>query len=145
MRKMLNLSLLYFILAMVCGVFYREFTKINGYEGRTALAFAHVHFMVLGMALFLILALFAKSGGLTEQRSFRIFLVLYNIGLPLMVVMLIIRGIIQVLGIVTAKGADASISGIAGISHIVLAVALGFLFAALKGALPGWERQQTGN
>ena len=57
MRKMLNLSLLYFILAMVCGVFYREFTKINGYEGRTALAFAHVHFMVLGMALFLILAL----------------------------------------------------------------------------------------
>ena len=56
MRKMLNLSLLYFILAMVCGVFYREFTKINGYEGRTALAFAHVHFMVLGMALFLILA-----------------------------------------------------------------------------------------
>ena len=126
MRKMLNLSLLYFILAMVCGVFYREFTKINGYEGRTALAFAHVHFMVLGMALFLILALFAKSGGLTEQRSFRIFLVLYNIGLPLM-------------------GADASISGIAGISHIVLAVALGFLFAALKGALPGWERQQMGN
>ena len=126
MRKMLNLSLLYFILAMVCGVFYREFTKINGYEGRTALAFAHVHFMVLGMALFLILALFAKSGGLTEQRSFRIFLVLYNIGLPL-------------------KGADASISGIAGISHIVLAVALGFLFAALKGALLGWERQQTGN
>ena len=101
--------------------------------------------MVLGMALFLILALFAKSGGLTEQRSFRIFLVLYNIGLPLMVVMLIIRGIIQVLGIVPAKGADASISGIAGISHIVLAVALGFLFAALKGALPGWERQQTGN
>ena len=106
MRKMLNLSLLYFILAMVCGVFYREFTKINGYEGRTALAFAHVHFMVLGMALFLILALFAKSGGLTEQRSFRIFLVLYNIGLPLMVVMLIIRGIIQVLGIVPAKGAE---------------------------------------
>ena len=133
MRKMLNLSLLYFILAMVCGVFYREFTKINGYEGRTALAFAHI------------LALFAKSGGLTEQRSFRIFLVLYNIGLPLMVVMLIIRGIIQVLGIVPAKGADASISGIAGISHIVLAVALGFLFAALKGALPGWERQQMGN
>ena len=79
MRKMLNLSLFYFILAMVCGVFYREFTKFNGYEGRTALAFAHVHFMMLGMMLFLILALFAKSGGLTEQRSFRIFLVLYNI------------------------------------------------------------------
>lgn len=104
MRKMLNLSLLYFILAMVCGVFYREFTKINGYEGRTALAFAHVHFMVLGMTLFLILALFAKSGGLTEQRSFRIFLVLYNIGLPLMVVMLIIRGIIPGFGHSACKG-----------------------------------------
>ncbi|WP_455618708.1 DUF2871 domain-containing protein [Eisenbergiella sp.] len=142
MRKMLNLSLFYFILAMVCGVFYREFTKFNGYEGRTALAFAHVHFMMLGMMLFLILALFAKAGGLTEQRSFRIFLVLYNIGLPLMAVMLIIRGITQVLGIELAKGADASISGVAGISHIVLAVALASLFAALKSALPGWERQQ---
>lgn len=142
MRKMLNLSLLYFILAMVCGVFYREFTKFNGYEGRTALAFAHVHFMVLGMMLFLILALVVKAGGLTELRSFRIFLVLYNIGLPLMVVMLIIRGITQVLGIEPAKGADASISGVAGISHIVLAVALAFLFAALKSALPGWESQQ---
>lgn len=141
MRKMLNLSLFYFILAMVCGVFYREFTKFNAYEGRTALAFAHVHFMVLGMTLFLILALFAKAGGLTELRSFRIFLILYNIGLPLMVVMLIIRGITQVLGIEPVKGADASISGVAGISHIVLAVALVFLFAALKSALPGWERQ----
>ena len=144
MRKMLNLSLLYFILAMVCGVFYREFTKINGYEGRTALAFAHVHFMVLGMALFLILALFAKSGGLTEQRSFRIFLVLYNIGLPLMVVMLIIRGIIQVLGIVPAKGADASISGIAGISHIVLAVALGFFVRSFKRRITGMGKTTDG-
>lgn len=144
MKKMLNLSLFYFILAMVCGVFYREFTKFNGYEGRTALAFAHVHLMVLGMLLFLVLALFAKSGALTELRSFRIFLVLYNIGLPLMVLMLIIRGITQVLGMVPAKGADASISGIAGISHIVLAVALGFLFAALKGALAGEERRQEG-
>lgn len=144
MRKMLNLSLLYFILAMVCGVFYREFTKINGYEGRTALAFAHVHFMVLGMALFLILALFAKSGGLTEQRSFRIFLVLYNIGLPLMVVMLIIRGIIQVLGIVPARGADASISGIAGISHIVLAVALGFFVRSFKRRITGMGKTTDG-
>ena len=144
MRKMLNLSLLYFILAMVCGVFYREFTKINGYEGRTALAFAHVHFMVLGMTLFLILALFAKSGGLTEQRSFRIFLVLYNIGLPLMVVMLIIRGIIQVLGIVPAKGADASISGIAGISHIVLAVALGFFVRSFKRRITGMGKTTDG-
>lgn len=144
MRKMLNLSLLYFILAMVCGVFYREFTKINGYEGRTALAFAHVHFMVLGMTLFLILALFAKSGGLTEQRSFRIFLVLYNIGLPLMVVMLIIRGIIQVLGIVPARGADASISGIAGISHIVLAVALGFFVRSFKRRITGMGKTTDG-
>lgn len=59
-------------------------------------------------------------------------------------IMLIIRGIIQVLGIVPAKGADASISGIAGISHIVLAVALGFFVRSFKRRITGMGKTTDG-
>ena len=59
MKKYLNLSLIYAIAAMVGGVFYREFTKFNGYTGVTALGKVHTHLFLLGMVLFLLVALFA--------------------------------------------------------------------------------------
>ena len=49
----------YFGLAIAAGVFYREWTKLNGFGGKTALGVIHVHLFVLGMLLFLLLALFA--------------------------------------------------------------------------------------
>lgn len=36
MKKYLNISLIYAVAAMAGGVFYREFTKFNGYTGVTA-------------------------------------------------------------------------------------------------------------
>ena len=37
MKKYLNFSLAYAVAAMAGGVFYREFTKFNGFDGVTAL------------------------------------------------------------------------------------------------------------
>lgn len=37
MKKIMNTSLIYFVLAMAGGVFYREFTKWNGYTEPTTL------------------------------------------------------------------------------------------------------------
>lgn len=37
MKRYMNASLLYALLAMVGGVFYREFTKFNGFTARTSL------------------------------------------------------------------------------------------------------------
>lgn len=54
MKKTINLAFLYATLAMVSGVFYREFTKLSGFTGRTALSFAHTHLFLLGMMMFLI-------------------------------------------------------------------------------------------
>ncbi|MEG2097890.1 MAG: DUF2871 family protein, partial [Pseudoflavonifractor sp.] len=61
MKKMMNLSFLYAILAMVGGVFYREFTKFNGFSGRSTLGFVHGHLFLLGMVVFLVVALFCHS------------------------------------------------------------------------------------
>ena len=38
MKRYMNMALLYAVLAMVGGVFYREFTKINGFTAKTTLA-----------------------------------------------------------------------------------------------------------
>lgn len=46
---------------MAGGVFYREFTKLNGFSGRTSLGLAHTHHFVLGTLFFLVLAPFQKQ------------------------------------------------------------------------------------
>ena len=49
-----------------------------------------------------------------------------------MVIMFIVRGVVQVLGVELAKGPNAAISGIAGISHIMMGVSIVLLFLAFK-------------
>lgn len=132
MKKYLNISLIYAIAAMVCGVFYREFTKINGFSGATALGKVHAHLFILGMLVFIVISLFAAHNDLSRIKPFRIFMVIYNIGVPLTAVMTAIRGIVQVLGITITSGASAAISGIAGIGHILAGVGIILLIVSLK-------------
>lgn len=132
MKKYLNISLIYAIAAMVGGVFYREFTKWNGFTGMTALGKVHTHLFLLGMLMFLIIALFAEHHDLQKQKLFRVFLWVYNIGVPLTAVMLAVRGIAQVLNVSLSSAANASISGIAGIGHILTGVGLVLLLISLK-------------
>lgn len=132
MKKYLNYSLGYAIAAMVGGVFYREFTKWNGFTGVTALGKVHAHLFMLGMLVFLVVALFAAHNDLAKQKTFRVFMCLYNIGLPLTAVMLVVRGIPQVLHIALSAGADAVISGVAGIGHILIGTGLILLLISLE-------------
>ncbi|MEG2176341.1 MAG: DUF2871 domain-containing protein [Oscillibacter sp.] len=132
MKKYLNLSLIYAIAAMVGGVFYREFTKFNGFTGVTALGKVHAHLFLLGMLMFLLVALFAAHSKLEEQKQFRVFLAVYNLGVPLTAVMLVVRGVTQVLGIALSPGMSAAISGVSGIGHILVGIGLILLLLSLK-------------
>ncbi|MEG1752857.1 MAG: DUF2871 domain-containing protein [Christensenella sp.] len=132
MKKYLNISLIYAIVAMAGGVFYREFTKLNGFSGVTALGKVHTHLFLLGMIMFLLVALFAAHSQLNEQKQFRIFLITYNIGVPLTAAMFIVRGIPQVLGVTLSAGTSAAISGIAGIGHILTALGIILLILSFK-------------
>ena len=125
----------YFIAASAAGVFYREFTKWNGYTEPTTLGVLHVHLLVMGTLLFLITALFAKVTMLAENLLFKKFFVLYNIALPAMVVMMLIRGIVQVLGIELGKMGNGMLSGLAGLSHIGMMIAFFLLLFAIKREL----------
>ncbi len=132
MKKYLNIAFTYAILAMASGVFFREFTRLNGFIGRTSLSSTHLHLFVLGTVIFLILALFSLNTNLLELPKMKCTLNVYNIGLIFMVTMFYVRGITQVLELDLSKGANAAISGIAGIAHITLGTGIVMLFLNLK-------------
>ncbi|HIZ60096.1 MAG TPA: DUF2871 domain-containing protein [Candidatus Dorea faecipullorum] len=136
MKRYMNMALLYAVLAMVGGVFYREFTKINGFTAKTTLAVVHTHYFLLGMVFFLLLVLLEKSFSFTGPKTGRV-LAVYHIGLNLTVVMFVVRGIVQVLGAALSAGMDAAISGIAGIGHILLGISMVLLLMQIRRSVAG--------
>lgn len=131
MKRYMNTALLYAVLAMVGGVFYREFTKLNGFTAKTALGVVHTHYFLLGMVFFLLLLLLEKNFAFTNGKTGKI-LVAYHVGLNLTAVMLVVRGVVQVLGKALPAGLDAAISGMAGIGHIVLGISLVLLLVQIQ-------------
>lgn len=131
MKQLFKTAAFYAVLGLLLGVFYREFTKFNAFTGTTVIGFLHVHTLVLGMFLFLILIVMEKNFQITQAKTFKPFMYVYNSGLILTIIMMMVRGIPQVLTVSLNRGADAAISGIAGIGHILLAIGLFLLFKAL--------------
>ena len=131
MKRYANTALLYAILAMVGGVFYREFTKFNGFTAKTTLSVVHTHYFLMGMEFFLLLLMLEKAFSFTGAKTGRV-LALYHVGLNLTAVMLVVRGVFQVLGTSLSAGMNAAISGIAGIGHILLGVSLILMLLQIK-------------
>ena len=131
MKKYMTTALLYAIFAMAGGVFYREFTKFNGFTGRTTLGVVHTHYFLLGMVFFLLLLLLEKNFSFTGAKTGRI-LAVYHIGLNLTAAMFVVRGVTQVRKPALSSGMDAAISGTAGIGHILLGVSLVLLLLQIK-------------
>ena len=125
MKRYINYSIVYAVLALVGGVFYREFTKINDYAVWTTLSVVHTYYFILGMMFFLILGLISMNMNLKINRT----VLFYNNGLNLTAIMLIVRGIIQVLDLNVIY---ALISGIASIGHILLGISLFMILLDIK-------------
>lgn len=127
MKRYIDYSIVYAVLALVGGVFYREFTKINDYAAWTTLSVVHTHYFILGMMFFLILGLVSKNVNLKINRA----VVFYNVGLNLAAIMLVVRGIVQVLDL---NVVSAFISGVLGIGHTILGVSLILILLDIKKA-----------
>ena len=132
MKKYLNIALVYALAAMAGGVFYREFTKFNHFSGVTVLGKVHAHLFLLGMLVYLLVALYAAHNELGKLRSFRAFLWCYNIGVVLTAAMMVVRGVFQVLGTGLSAAASASISVIAGVGHILTGAGIILLLLSLR-------------
>lgn len=132
MKKLINTAFIYAIVGMVAGVFYREFTKIIGYTGLSNLSVLHTHVFVLGMIMFLIVAALSTQLDIVNHEKFSKFYKTYNLGLILTITMLFARGMTQALEIGLSNGLNASISGISGLAHIILAAGIMYLFTILR-------------
>ena len=130
-KRCANLSLTYGVIAMAFGVFYREFTKFSGFTGRTNLSFLHTHYFMLGMFFFLLLMLAEKAFSFSTPKTGRV-LASYQAGLNITGLGFLLRGLTQVWGTDLSRALDASISGVAGIGHILTGVSLVLLLLQIR-------------
>lgn len=130
MKKLYFTSNFYLVLALVAGVFYREFTKFNDFTGVTVLGKVHSHIFALGFLFFLVVLLLDKAFEISKNKLFNIFYYLFNIGFIGFIFTMVWRGILQV------KGLDfAGLSHIAGLFHAILGVSLIMFSVCLYKAL----------
>lgn len=134
MKKLANTAFVYAIIAMICGVIYREGSKFLELTEPTTWSLTHSHFFVLGMFFFLIVLLLEKSFHLTKDKKFKIFYIIYNIGLIVTGLMLWIRGIFDITKNVSMTY-DKMISGFSGIGHMLLGIGIIIFFIILKNAI----------
>ena len=130
-KRCANLALVYAVIAMIFGVFYREFTKFNHFTGQTSLSFLHTHYFMLGMFFFLALML-AENVFSFSDRSTGTLLAVYQLGLNITGIGFLARGLIQIQGSPLSRGLAASISGVAGIGHILLGVCIVLLLLKIR-------------
>ncbi|GAA2537147.1 DUF2871 domain-containing protein [Microbacterium mitrae] len=134
MKKLFNAALVYMVLGVGSGLFYREFTKLNDFpEGQfTQLGLAHTHLLTLGFIVLLIVLVVEKAFRISASpRLFAWFFWLYNAGVGVTSAMLIWHGTLTVLG----KESSAMISGIAGLGHISITAGMIVFFIALRRAI----------
>ena len=100
---------------------------MNDFTGCTTLSVVHTHYFILGMMFFLILGLVSMNINLKINQA----VLFYNIGLNLTAIMLVVRGIVQVLDL---NVVSAAVSGIVGIGHIILDISLVVILLDIKKA-----------
>lgn len=125
MKRLMLASIIYAVLALVGGVFYREFTKLNGF---TILSVVHTHYLILGMVFFLLLVLVEKNYSFINDKV-RKYLLFYHIGLNLTVVMLVVRGVVQVLSL------DVSSAVLFGIAHLILGISMVLVLISIRNCI----------
>ena len=130
-KRYANMAIVYAVIAMVFGVFYREFTKFSDFTGQTRLSVMHTHYFLLGMIFFLVLMLAEKIFVFSDRNAGR-FLIVYHVGLNVTGLGFLMRGLTQVWGTELSRGLDASISGIAGIGHILTGVSIILLLLKIR-------------
>lgn len=125
-------AFVYMVAGVSSGLFYREFSKMNGYpEGGAPgqLGLTHTHLLALGFFATLTFLLLEKAFVLsTHRRLFAWFFWLYNVGVVLTAGMQIWHGMLTITGVESSK----MIAGIAGMGHILITAGLIVFFVALR-------------
>ncbi|HEY3408144.1 MAG TPA: DUF2871 domain-containing protein [Propionicimonas sp.] len=133
MRKLFLAATTYMAAGLAGGLFYREFTKLNGFpEGSvTQLGGVHTHLLALGTLVMLVVLALDKTMGLSKDRRFGWFFWVYNAGVVLTAAMMTVHGMLTVLG----QPSSPAIAGMAGLGHMLVTAGFVLLFLILGAAL----------
>ena len=140
MKKLVKTAFIYAIIAMLCGVVYREGSRFLELTEPNTWSFTHTHFFALGMFFFLIVVILEKEFSLTKDKKFKAFYIIYNIGLIITGIMLWMRGIADITESFY-NSYDKMISGISGIGHILLGIGIILFFIILNNKIK--EKNKT--
>ena len=124
----MNAFIVYGVLGLIGGVFYCEFTKLNGFTGFTTLSVVHTHYLMLGMVFFLLSVLVEKNFHFVDNKVLK-YLIFYHIGLILTVFLLTIRGVVQVLSL------DVSSAVLSGIGHLILGISMILVLISIRNCI----------
>ena len=134
--KLWRSSILFLSIGLGFGVYYREISKIFDFSGDTVLTSLHVHALVLGTLVSLIILLFDGVYHVTQVKNFNRTWFIYSFGVYALLVMNTLRGTIEVMQLELSRALDMSIAGIAGLAHMTLGLGFVLLLLAIKKSLP---------
>ena len=110
-----------FLNEKICELFYYVYC-FSLYSAWTTLSVVHTHYLILGLD--------EVNVHFVDEKVNK-YLILYHIGLNMTVMMLVVRGIVQV---TQMNVVSYAISGLAGIGHILLGIALILILIQIKHA-----------
>lgn len=114
------------IMGLIGGVFYREFTKFYAFTDATHLGKVHVHTLVLGFVVSLLMYLLAKD--MENVKSLKKPYAIYLTGLTFTIANMVVIGIYEVVREETNVIIRTAIDGTSGIGHIILGVGIVWMF-----------------
>lgn len=127
MKKILTYVIIFTIIGLTLGIYYRELTKYMDFYAslgsKTMLSVAHTHTLTLGALIPLIIGLVLQQNN-KSLTDIKLPWYIYIAGVSLTITMIVVRGTLEVYGMALSKGLDASISGLAGLGHTALGVGL---------------------
>lgn len=132
MRRVLYAFLIYTVLGLLSGFYYRELTLAHHFTGDTQLVVVHTHTLILGMFMHLILLPVVKVFKLSSYYLFNWFFIVYHLGVIVTIGMMTYKGTLQVIG---AKYSPEALAGFAGIGHTGMLAGLLLLFFLLRQAI----------
>src|SRR5690606_13769881 len=94
-KILVNSAFGYAVAGLASGLYYRELTKAQDFDGPTQLSIVHTHFLVLGVLFLLIVAIFERLLVLSASPLYRWFTVTFHAGLILTVAMQLVHGTMQ--------------------------------------------------
>lgn len=121
-KKLFNQGVILFITGIVAGAFYREFTKFLDFTGVTSMSLVHTHLIATGAIIAFIFSLFIKIYNIQDSKALKTSWTLYLIGVIGNASIMFVRGVLMVLSTEISRTIDMSLSGIAGIIHILLTI-----------------------